>query len=516
MSNELIIDASTSEIAIALLEEKKLVELNKEKSNIQFSVGDIYLGKVKKIMPGLNAAFVDVGYEKDAFLHYLDLGPQFRSLNKYLNQALNRKTKIPILDKFRTDPDIDKHGKITNLMKAGQVILVQVAKEPIASKGPRLTSEISLAGRNLVLLPFSDKVSVSTKIKSEEERDRLKRLILSIKPKNYGVIVRTVAKERKVAVLDAELKSLVERWESIFQDIKSVEPPTLVLGELNRTSAILRDILNPSFNSISVNDQALYREIRDFIITIAPEKQKIVKYYSANTPIFEHFGIDKQIKTLFGKTVSYKSGAYLIIEHTEALHVIDVNSGNRSQSASDQETNALDVNLSAADEIARQLRLRDMGGIIVVDFIDMVKADNRQKVFDRMKEAMKADRAKHHILPVSKFGLIQITRQRVRPEMDVQIMESCSTCSGTGEVTPSILILDQVLNQFLYILDKYPKPKLTLKAHPYLAAYLRYGFPSIRMKWSYKNHNWLKIISDPNLGILNYEFLDQNGEKFVI
>jgi ribonuclease G len=260
----------------------------------------------------------------------------------------------------------------------------------------------------------------------------------------------------------------------------------------------------------------LYREIRDYIITIAPEKQKIVKFYSGNTPIFEHFGIDKQIKTLFGKTVSYKSGAYLIIEHTEALHVIDVNSGNRSQSANDQETNALDVNLSAADEIARQLRLRDMGGIIVVDFIDLVKADNRQKVWERMKEAMKADRAKHHILPVSKFGLIQITRQRVRPEMDVQIMETCPTCSGTGEVTPSILVLDQVLNQFLYILDKFPKPKLTLKAHPYLAAYLLYGFPSIRMKWSFKNRNWLKIKSDPNLGILNYEFLDQNGEKFVI
>ena len=516
MSNELIIDAGTNEIAIALLEEKRLVELNKEKSNFQFSVGDIYLGKIKKIMPGLNAAFVDVGYEKDAFLHYLDLGPQFQSLNKYLNLALSRKTKVTTLDKFRSEPDIDKHGKISNLMKAGQTILVQVAKEPIASKGPRLTSEISLAGRNLVLLPFSDKVSVSTKIKSEEERDRLKRLILSIRPKNYGVIVRTVAKERKVALLDAELRGLVEKWESIFNDIKNVEPPSLVLGELNRTSAILRDILNSSFNSIVVNDQSLYREIRDFIITIAPEKQKIVKLYTGRIPIFEHFGIDKQIKTLFGKTVSFKSGAYLIIDHTEALHVIDVNSGNRSQSAADQETNALEVNLAAADEIARQLRLRDMGGIIVVDFIDMIKADNRQKVYERMKENMKADRAKHHILPLSKFGLLQITRQRVRPEMEVQIMETCPTCNGSGEVTPSILAQDQVLNHFLFILDKYPKQKLTLRAHPYLAAYLLQGLPSIRMKWYMKYKAWLHIKADANLGIVNYEFLDKNDEKIIL
>jgi len=516
VSNELIIDAGSNEIAIALLEGKRLVELNKEKSNFQFSVGDIYLGKIKKIMPGLNAAFVDVGYEKDAFLHYLDLGPQFQSLNKYLNIALSRKTKPASLDKFKSEPDIDKHGKISNLMKAGQTILVQVAKEPIASKGPRLTSEISLAGRNLVLLPFSDKVSVSTKIKSDEERDRLKRLILSIRPKNYGVIVRTVAKERKVALLDAELRGLVEKWETIFNDIKAVDPPALVLGELNRTSAILRDILNSSFNSIVVNDQSLYREIREYIATIAPEKQKIVKLYSGRVPIFEYFGIDKQIKSLFGKTVSFKSGAYLIIEHTEALHVIDVNSGNRAQSAADQETNALEVNLSAADEVARQLRLRDMGGIIVVDFIDMVRADNRQKVFERIKENMKADRAKHHILPLSKFGLLQITRQRVRPEMEVQIMETCPTCNGSGEVTPSILAQDQVLNHFLYILDKYPRQKLTLRAHPYLAAFLIQGFPSIRMKWYTKYKSWLRIKPDANLGIVNYEFLDKNDEKIIL
>lgn len=516
VSKELIIDTKQKEIAIALLEEKRLVELNKEKSNLQFAVGDIYLGKVKKIMPGLNAAFVDVGYEKDAFLHYLDLGPQFQSLSKYLNLALNRKTRAPGLDRFKKVPDINKHGKIKNLLKGGQLILVQVAKEPISSKGPRLTSEISIAGRNLVLIPFSDKVSVSTKINSEEERTRLKRLILSIKPRNYGVIVRTVAKDRKVALLDSELRSLVAKWENAFKDIQNLAIPSLVIGELNRTAAILRDLLNASFNSIYVNDASVYRDVKEFIGTIAPEKQKIVKQYSGRAEIFEHFGIEKQIKSLFGKTVSFKSGAYLIIEHTEALHVIDVNSGNRAQSINNQEQTALEVNLAAADEIARQLRLRDMGGIIVIDFIDLTIPSNRTKVFDRMKQVMDTDRAKHNILPLSKFGLMQITRQRVRPEMEIQIMETCPTCAGTGEASPSILLIDQIINKYQYILEKFEKPKLSLHVHPFIEAYLNKGVLSIKRKWLLKYKHRLDIKSDSHLGFLEFEFIDQAGDKVIV
>lgn len=516
VSKELIIDTRPKEIAIALLEDKRLVELNKEKSNLQFAVGDIYLGKVKKIMPGLNAAFVDVGYEKDAFLHYLDLGPQFQSLNKYLNLALNRKTRVPGLDRFKSVPDINKHGKIKDLLKGGQHILVQVAKEPISSKGPRLTSEISIAGRNLVLIPFSDKVSVSTKINSEEERNRLKRLILSIKPKNYGVIVRTVAKDRKVAMLDAELRSLVEKWETAFNGIRELTVPSLVLGELNRTSAILRDLLSASFNNIHVNDPSVFREVKEYIGTIAPEKQKIVKQYTGRTDIFEHFGIDKQIKSLFGKTVSFKSGAYLIIEHTEALHVIDVNSGNRAQSINNQEQNALEVNLAAAEEIARQLRLRDMGGIIVVDFIDMTSPANRTKVYDQMKEAMEHDRAKHNILPLSKFGLMQITRQRVRPEMEIQIMETCPTCAGTGEASPSILLIDQIINKYQYILEKFNNPKLSLHVHPFIEAYITKGLFSLKRKWAIKYKHRLQIKGDTNLGFLDFEFIDQTGDKIIV
>ncbi|HOU75419.1 MAG TPA: ribonuclease E/G, partial [Tenuifilum sp.] len=322
MNTELIIDVRETEVAIALLENKQLVELNKERSNVQFSVGDIYLGKVKKIMPGLNAAFVDVGYEKDAFLHYLDLGPQFKTLQKYVQDHYSRKNKTIPISKYGMLPDIDKSGKITDVLSTGQPVMVQIAKEPISTKGPRLTSEISIAGRNIVLVPFNDKVSISQKITAPEERKRLKRLMESIIPKNFGVIVRTAAEGKKVAVLDAELRSLIKRWEITVEKLKNPGYPVLLTSEIKRTSAILRDMLNGSFNSIHVNDENVYEEIREYIESIAPEKEKIVKLYNGNVPIFDQFGVEKQIKSLFGRTVSIKSGAYLIVEHTEALHVI--------------------------------------------------------------------------------------------------------------------------------------------------------------------------------------------------
>ena len=514
MNNELVIDVRESETVIALLEDKRLVELTREKINKKFSVGDIYLGKVKKIMTGLNAAFVNIGSERDAFLHYLDLGPQFRSQQKYLTQCINSNQRVPLSD-FQLEEDINKHGKIAELFTTGQHILVQVAKEPISTKGPRITSEITIAGRNLVLIPFSDKVSVSQKIKSQEERERLKRLILSIKPANYGVIVRTVAKNRRVAVLHAELNSLVEKWENMFSDLKDAVPPQLIMGELDRTSALLRDIMNSSFHSIYANDTNLIREIKDYVATIAPEKTKIVKKYTGGSPIFESFSIEKQIKGLFGKTVTIKSGAYLIIEHTEALHVIDVNSGNRARKSNDQETNALEVNMAAADEIARQLRLRDMGGIIVVDFIDMHSSENKHKLFERMKETMSADRTKHNILPLSKFGLMQITRQRVRPEMAIETVETCPTCGGTGEITPSVLFVDELFNNLKYLLENYKPSVLTVKLHPYIASYITSGIISERLKWSLKLKKWLKVVPVSSYAFLTFNFFDNKGEKIA-
>jgi len=509
VNKDLIIDVSDSEVSLALLEDKQLIELNKEKRNVKFSVGDIYLGKVKKIMPGLNAAFINVGYERDAFLHYLDLGAQFKTQHKYYLTALQKQGKVPPVHKFKPEPDIDKDGKITDVLVSGQTVIVQITKEPISTKGPRLSSEISIAGRNLVLMPYSDKVSISSKIESIEEKSRLKALVQSIKPRNYGVIVRTVAEGKKVAVLDAELKELVQKWESAFLSVKKeIKSPKLFIGEMNRTSTILRDMLNVTFNSIHINEPSLVEDIRTYIREIAPEKEKIIKLYKGTLPIFDHFGINKQIKGLFGKTVSFKHGAYLIIEHTEALHVIDVNSGNRSRSGNDQESNALEVNLEAATEIARQLRLRDMGGIIVVDFIDMQSQENKQQLYDKVKEVMANDRTKHNILPLTKFGLMQITRQRVRPEMNIVTNEKCPSCQGTGETKPTILFTDELERGLSFIVDKIKTRKLILNVHPFVASYLKKGLFPVYRKWNFKYKINLKVQAVTSYYMLEYHFFD--------
>lgn len=508
MSSELVVDVQPKEISTALLENNRLVELQKEAQNISFSVGDIYLGKVKKLMPGLNAAFVDVGYEKDAFLHYLDLGTQFNSCAKFLKQSLADTKRTLNLSKFNLLSDIEKEGTVNDILKPGQEVLVQIAKEPISSKGPRLTAEISFAGRFLVLIPFSDKVSISQKIKSSEERMRLKQLIQSIRPRNFGVIVRTVAEGKRVAELNNELKTLVKCWEDSLVKLQKAKLPSLIFEETGRTVGVLRDIFSPSFENIYVNDQEAYQQIYNYVSLIAPERKDIVKLYQGALPIFDNFAITKQIKSSFGKTVSFKSGAYLIIEHTEALHVIDVNSGNRSKAATNQESNALDVNLNAAEEIARQLRLRDMGGIIVIDFIDMMEAEHRQKLYDRMRELMSKDRARHNILPLSKFGLMQITRQRVRPALDITTSEDCPVCHGKGIIPPSILFTDRLEDKIHYLVFKLKVRKFTLHVHPYIAAYINQGVFSLKWKWKCKYTFRFRLIPDQSLALLDYKFFD--------
>ncbi|WP_455498592.1 Rne/Rng family ribonuclease [Coprobacter sp.] len=513
MSSELVVDVQPKEVSIALLDDKRLVELQKEAQNISFSVGDIYLGRVKKLMPGLNAAFVDVGYEKDAFLHYLDLGSQFNSCEKFIKQSLSDRKRVLSISKFNMLPEIDKDGTISDTLKVGQEILVQISKEPISSKGPRLTAEISFAGRFLVLLPFSDKVSVSQKIKSNEEKARLKQLIQSIKPKNFGVIVRTVAENKRVAELDNELKTLVKCWEDSLVKLQKAKTPSLIFEETGRTVGVLRDIFSPSFENIYVNDEEAYQQIYNYVSLIAPERKDIVKLYKGDLPIFDNFAITKQIKSSFGKTVSFKNGAYLIIEHTEALHVIDVNSGNRSKSTAGQESNALDVNLAAAEEIARQLRLRDMGGIIVIDYIDMMEPDNRQKLYDRMKELMAQDRARHNILPLSKFGLMQITRQRVRPALDINTSEDCPTCYGKGTIRPSILFTDRLEDKISYLVHKLKVRKFSLHVHPFIAAFINKGFFSLKWQWRCKYAFRFKLIPNQSLAFLEYKFYDGNNNE---
>ncbi len=512
MTSEVIIDAQPKEISIALLEDKSLVEYQNEARSASFSVGNIYIAKVKKLMPGLNACFVDVGFERDAFLHYLDLGSQLSSYQKYLKQVISDRKKLYPISKATHQPDLKKDGSVQNTLTVGEEVLVQIVKEPISTKGPRLTCELSFAGRYLVLIPFNDKVSVSSKIKSGEERARLKQLIQSIKPKNFGVIVRTVAEGKRVVELDTELKILLKRWEdAILKVQKTTKRPQLVFEETSRTVALLRDLFNPTYESIFVNDEFIFNEVKDYVGLIAPDKASIVKHYAGAVPIFDNFNVTKQIKASFGKTVNYKHGAYLIIEHTEALHVVDVNSGNRSRSANGQEANALDVNLGAADELARQLRLRDMGGIIVVDFIDRNLAEDRQQLYERLTTNMEKDRARHNILPLSKFGLMQITRQRVRPVMDVNVEETCPTCFGKGVIKSSILFTDQLESKIDNLVNKIGVKKFALHVHPYVAAFIDKGFISLKRKWQMKYGFGLKIISSQKLAFLQYEFYDNQG-----
>jgi ribonuclease G len=513
---ELIIDSSPNGATIALLQDKQLVELHKEQITNNYTVGDIYLGRIKKIMPSLNAAFVDVGYEKDAFLHYLDLGPQVQSLLKLTKQVRSGGYQSKLLDNFKLDADINKGGKISDVLSKSLLIPVQIAKEPISTKGPRLSSDLSIAGRYVVLVPFSEVISISKKIKSNTERNRLRKVVESIKPKHFGVIIRTVSEGKGVSELQKDLLDLISKWETFVTKLHGTEPSKKVLGEIGRTSTILRDILNPDFQHIYVNEQGMYEEVRSYIHEISPDLEGIVRLHKHKEPIFEHHGVDKQIKSTFGKTVNLAGGAYLVIEHTEALHVIDVNSGNRTANKENQEENAYQVNKEAAKEIARQLRLRDMGGIVVVDFIDMHKPTNRKELFDYLKAQMADDRAKHTILPPSKFGLIQITRQRVRPEMNIITSEVCPACNGTGTIRPTILLLDDIENNFNYIIEEQNEKGISLIVHPYIEAYIKKGIFSRQMKWFIKYSQWIKVKSNPAYQITEFHFFSSKDEEIKL
>lgn len=513
MKSELVVNVQPSEVSIALLEDSRLVSMQKEARNASYAVGDIYLAKVKKIMPGLNATFVNVGHEKDAFLHYLDLGSHFASYHAFVKQLLEDKKHIPSISKIKLLPDIDKHGTISDVLQPGDELLVQIVKEPISTKGPRLSTEITFTGRYLVLIPFCDKISISQKIKSTEEKLRLRQLIGSIKPKNFGVIVRTSAEGKRVAELNNELKTLLKCWDDAISKAQRVEAPSLLFEEESRIVGVLRDIFSPTFENVYVNDADTFAQISKYVTLIAPENKDIVKLYEDEVPIFDHFNITKQIKSSFGKTVSFKSGAYIIIEHTEALTVIDVNSGNRTKAGSDQESNALDVNMRAADEIARQLRLRDIGGIIVIDFIDMNKAEHRQRLYEHMKEVMTNDRARHNILQLSKFGLMQITRQRVRPAMDITTTESCPSCYGKGEVQSSLLFTNRLYEKIEYLIKDLKVKGFKMYVHPFIDAFLKKGIFSIYCRWRMKLGLRFKIIPDQSLAYLQYRIIDKKGNE---
>ena len=517
MNKELIINTTPQGVEIALLEDKKLVELHNEKADASFGVGDLYLGKVKKLIPGLNAAFIDVGFEKDAFLHYTDLSPYARSILKFTQLNINDKSENGYdFSKFTVEPEIVKTGKINEVLGGKPNVLVQILKEPIAAKGPRLSCEISLPGRFVVLTPFNDIVAVSKKIHSSDERKRLQKIVEAIKQKNFGVIVRTAAEGKNTAELHEDLTALVNTWKTIQKNLNGAVAPAKILSEQTKATSMLRDLLTEDFNRIVVNDPNIYNDTRAYIQKIAPDKIDIVSHYNNGAAIFDHFGITKQVKSAFGKTVNLPSGAYLIIEHTEALHVIDVNSGYKSVS-NNQEDNALQTNLEAAEEIARQLRLRDIGGIIVVDFIDMKLPENKKKLQDAMDGFMRYDRAKHAVLPISKFGLMQITRQRMKPEMNINTQEVCPSCHGTGKIASTLILEDDIEKNLNYLITHQHK-NLSVVVSPIVYAYLTKGWlwSSKAAKWKRKFGTNVTVKSDSNYHLIEFRFFDAEGEEIKI
>ena len=514
MKNELIISYEDERTKIALLEDGRLFELHEEEDNNEFTVGDLFLGRVKKLAPNLNAAFVNIGYGKDAFLHYQDLGPDFLSYQKFLKDTFAKRQQNSSLKNFPVQKIIDKHGTVDKVLAKDDVVLIQITKEPISTKGPRISTQISLTGRFLVLIPFDNKVSVSKKIKNPEDRERLKTLIESIKPEGFGVIIRTVAEGKKVAELHNDMNQLIQKWENTFKNLQKQKVPSKVLSEEDRASAILRDNFNQDFTGIICDDEDMVNDIKNYLDVIAPERNKIVQFYDSHIPLLEYYNVEKQLKQSFGKHVNIPSskGAYLVIEHTEALHVVDVNSGPNIASAATNKDHALNVNKMAATEIARQLRLRDMGGIIVVDFIDMTNPDHRRQLYEHLKEEMKRDKARHKILPPSKFGLIQLTRQRVRPEKQIDTKEE--NPNADGEILAPIVVVERMEEIIRNMIQK-EKGKLYLHVHPFVEAYLTKGIMSIQTKWYLKFKKWVTIIPRDSFKYLEFRLYNAKKEELA-
>ena len=513
--NELVVSKSEDGLRIGILQNKKIVELHHEKLSEAFSVGDLFLGKVRKIVPGLNAAFIDVGHPRDAFLHYFDLGPQIMSLLKYIKAAKEARTEqVDSLHNIRLLPDIDKNGKMADVLKPNQDVLVQVVKEPISTKGPRLSSEISLPGQYVVLVPFSKAISISKKIRSADERRRLKVLAESLCPKQFGIIVRTAATGKDAATLSKDISDIIDKWKQMTEVLPRAKAPKKVLSEHNRATSILRDMLSMGFDAIHIDDKEAFDDIEAYLKENQPEYLKSLRLHKGKVPLFQSMDLEKQIKASFGKVASMANGSYLIIEHTEAMHVIDVNSGSKNLRNQTLEETALKVNMEAATEIARQLRLRDMGGIIVIDFIDLKKAENRKELNEHLRKAMKEDRAKHSILPMSKFGLIQITRQRVRPQIDITTTEVCPSCNGTGKIQASILISDEISANVEFLVKQNKERKIRISVNPYVAAYLKQGFwKSLQFRWFRAYWVWVKVEGDPALPFTTVRYFNSEGEE---
>ena len=509
MERELVIQATDLGCDIALLENKELVEFHRESRQNTLNVGDIYWARVKKIMPPLNAVFIDIGEGKEAFLHYTDLGEKFSSFSSYFKRVVSKEhVKI---ERFQPLEEFPKDGKIGALLAVNDYLAVQILKEPMSSKGARLSADLSIAGRYLVLTPFMPQSNVSKKITNPSERSRLREITSKLTINNIGVIIRTVAEGKTVKELHEDFNELLETWQTICKKIGQANGIVKLFEEQSKSNTLLRDILNDSFTKIHVHGEELSSSIKSYVEKIAPEKSNIIKSYE-NDSVFEVLNLTSKIKSSFNKIIPLPSGGYLIIEQTEAMCVIDVNSGVHKAKKDLLESNdsILKTNLEAAKEIARQLRLRDIGGIIVIDFIDTKVQDTRDAIYEGMYEFMRSDKASHTILPLSKFCLMQITRSRTKPQEKVNTKEVCPSCKGSGKVSNVIFITDHILNRLQAILkmDK----NITLTVHPFVYAYLTKGWISEIIQWQWRLKTRIVLKKNSSIGVVDFHFTDKNGE----
>jgi ribonuclease G len=468
-------------------------------------VGNIYLGKVARVLPGIRAAFVDIGLKHDAFLHFSDIGDSFHEFQSVLDEE---ESEITVEDDLNNEEVKDSRGReksntIPKLHK-GQDIIVQIIKEPVANKGVRISSAISIPGRFCVLLPFDNKIGISKKIADFRERKRLKILAKGIIPENCGLIIRTAAKEQDEFSLESDIKYLVNTWKNIQTKVKTHKPPALLHKDLTTTTSVIRDLFTPNVSKVFIDSKNLYKEIRDYIQLIQPELNDKVDYYKSRMPIFETFKIEEQIKTLMGRKVPIPNGGHIVIDHTEAMTVIDVNSG-RYAAKKEQELNSLKTDLEASREIVRQLRLRDIGGLIVIDFIDLEDEKNRKKIYDELRKEFKKDRAKIALLPMTDFGIVQITRQRVRQNIVQSINEVCPYCIGTGLMTKRSSIIHDIDEWLKRYKSEGKHRNLILSVHPSLSNDLKIGLFSMLRKLQFKYFLRIKLEDNDNINPQEFE-----------
>jgi len=520
MVKEIVVNSSESQTRVAITEDSNLVDFFVDHPEKRRMVGDIYLGKVARVLPGIRAAFVDIGFKHDAFLHFSDIGDRMESLQGMLDEDDDL---VEDDDDSEGDakprpaqarPQIEKEGSIPKLHK-GQEIIIQIIKEPVKDKGVRVTSSISIPGRFCVLLPFDNKIGISKKIHDFKERRRLRKLARGVLPEDCGLIIRTAAKDQTEDALATDLKYLSKTWKEIQNKVKNSTPPTLLYQDLSTTISVIRDLYTPDISRVFIDSKKMMKEIKDYVELIQPELMEKIEMYKEKEPIFEAFKIEQQIKELMGRKVHLPSGGHIVIEHTEAMTVVDVNSGRYAKSK-EQELNSLKTDLEASREIVRQLRLRDIGGLVVVDFIDLEDERNRKKVYDELKKEFRKDRAKIAMLPMTEFGLMQITRQRVRENIMQSLYEECPYCLGTGLLTKKSNLMYDIENVIKRMRIEKKARKLTLHVHPSLGSKLKEGTISKLMKLQFKYFVRLILDEDEKVNPQKFHVLvSKSGENIT-